>query len=795
MRPWVPPYGIPMTEPISTPADPRAARARFGRRLALRLWLLSVGFWWALGIPFSAAWWLLNDLQLRWVLICYAWEVPVIGWGGAVLVPWLIWRRVSSRVAAGDQGAERALARFPRTVAWSIFITGCVGYSLGAIQIAIITRLPALETFKIILQGPVLSSLFAVAGSLFVQSEFQRRAVELALPLHPRPLGRTLREQVATIAIVLVLAVSLPLIMLGLTREQSALERERGALLLQAITEGVRDGTAVPDLSSFGPHTFVRVVDRATGLIRIGPEAGAPIDTLGLDHTGRIMTSTAGWLTSRNGHHQVVAYFPIALPGDPGVVLVAISPLSDYGAPLWRATGLALFVLLCSLAVAVPVARRLAGSVAGPLEEIRDAATRMAEGAQEVGPAARHGLDELVQLGLAFDRMAERVSADEAQLREAYLRLQGAQGDLLQAEKLATVGRLVSGVAHELNNPLQAILGLTEEMLADPAAIDPEVLKTLHQQAHRTRTIVRDLLAAGRSSAAIRERLDPAAVVHDVAVGMRHVLQRTESRLEVSATPGLMVIEGDRAGLEQVLVVLVTNGAESAGAGGVVTLTARPEGDHAFFSVDDTGPGIPPEILPRIFEPFFTTKRDGTIRGTGLGLYVALGLVETLGGNIKACRSPKGGARFEVRVPLVPEPAAIIPAQAPVANVDLAGKRALVVDDEASIRSVIARWLRTHGWTVTEAATGDDALTTLLAAPTGGFDLILTDLRMPGMSGGELLTKLSVLRPDLYQAAVVMTGDTTEPESAAFLARNERPILVKPFNFQELEALLGGAGN
>jgi signal transduction histidine kinase len=777
---------------VSTPPslDPQTARARFGRRLALRLWLLSLGFWWGLGIPFSAAWWLLNELQLKWVLICYAWEVPVIGWGGAVLVPWLLWRRTSARLQAGVPGAETALARFPRKVAWSIFLTGCVGYSLGAIQIALITGLPALETFKIILQGPVLSSLFAVTGSLFVQAEFQRGAVEMALPLH-QPMGRTLRQQVAMIAIVLVLAVSLPLIMLGLTREQSAIERERGASLLQAITEGVREGVAVPDLSGFGPHTFVRVVDRATGIIRLGPEAGARIDTLGLDQTGRIMTGPAGWYSSRNERHQVVAHLPIALPGDPGVVLVAVSPLADYGAPLWRATALAVAVLLGALGVAVPVARRLAGSVAGPLEEIRDAATRMAEGVQEVAPAARPGLDELVQLGLAFDRMAERVSADEAQLREAYQRLQGAQGNLLQAEKLATVGRLVSGVAHELNNPLQAILGLTEEMLADPKAIDTETLKTLHQQAHRTRTIVRDLLAAGRSSAAIRERLDPAAVVHDVAVGSRHVLKRTETRLAVSATPGAMLIEGDRAGLEQVLVVLVTNAAEAAGAGGEVTLAVRPEGHSAFFTVDDSGPGIPPEILPRIFEPFFTTKHEGPVRGTGLGLYVALGLVDSLGGTIKAARSPRGGTRFEVRVPLLPDPTTIAPAAPPLADTAVSGKRALVVDDEASIRGVVARLLRTHGWTVDEAPTGDDALTALLAAPSEGYDLVLTDLRMPGMSGGELLTKLSLLRPDLFQVAVVMTGDISDPESAAFLARNERPVLVKPFNLKELEALIG----
>src|SRR5688572_17818542 len=144
-----------MTSPATTPLDPRGARDRFGRRLALRLWFLSMAFWWALGIPFSWAWWLVNDFQLRWVLICYGWEVPVIGWSGAALLPWWLWRRLSARLEQGDPTAKAALARFPQTVGVAIFATSCVGYFLGAVQIHLITALPLLETFKIIVQGPV----------------------------------------------------------------------------------------------------------------------------------------------------------------------------------------------------------------------------------------------------------------------------------------------------------------------------------------------------------------------------------------------------------------------------------------------------------------------------------------------------------------------------------------------------------------------------------------------------------------------------------------------------------------
>lgn len=778
-----------------TPAEARTARGQFGRRLALRLWFLSIAFWWVLGIPFSTAWWLLNDLQLKWVFICYGWEVPVIGWSGAVLVPWWIWTRLSARLDRGDPGAEADLARVPATVGIAIFTTSCVGYLLGAIQISIITALPPLETFKVILQGPVLGALFAVSGALLADAELQRLSNVMALPLHHQRVGRTLRRQVAAVAITLVLTVALPLIMLGLAREQSALERERGALLLEALKDGVRNGTPTPDLSSFGDETVARVVDRATGIIKVGPDAGASIDTLGLDHTGEIMTGRAGWLPSRNVRHQVVAYLPIALANDPGVVLLATSPLADYGAPLWGATALALAVLLGALLAAVPVARRLAAGVVEPLARIREAAGRMAEGEVDLPPAARPGLDELVQLGIDFDRMAERVKHDEEQLRDAYRKLEGTQQHLLQAERLAAVGRMVSGVAHELNNPLQAILALTEEILTggNVPTEHRQSLETLHQQALRTRAIVKDLLAAGRAPTGRREHLDVVRVAQDVVRGLRPALQRLGAAVTVAGNLESRYIDGDRSALEQVIVNLVTNGAESAGDGGSVRLEVGGDGASVAIVVEDSGPGIPPEVLPRIFEPFYTTKRDGSVRGTGLGLYVALGLVESLGGSIRAGVSGSGGGRFDVRLPMAPPPRTMNTPVPELSTPLVEGRRALVIDDESAIRDVLRRWLRQRGWSVEEAGNGEEALATLTAAPRNGFHLILSDLRMPGMTGSELLTQLATLRPDLFARVIVMTGDSADPESASFLAGTSRPTLLKPFDFDELAALIDPA--
>lgn len=166
--------------PADPASPPRAPRPRLtpGASLALQLWLTSMLCWWVIGVPLSRLWWLVTASQLRWILICYAWEVPALGWSGAVLLPFLGFRRLQRRLEAGDPTVGRDLTRFPLRVALLVIGTSSLGYLLGAIQLDYFTHLPDLEFAKITVQGPVLGGLFAVAAYLMAE-----RAVErLGLP-------------------------------------------------------------------------------------------------------------------------------------------------------------------------------------------------------------------------------------------------------------------------------------------------------------------------------------------------------------------------------------------------------------------------------------------------------------------------------------------------------------------------------------------------------------------------------------------------------------------------------------
>jgi signal transduction histidine kinase len=223
---------------------------------------------------------------------------------------------------------------------------------------------------------------------------------------------------------------------------------------------------------------------------------------------------------------------------------------------------------------------------------------------------------------------------------------------LQQPEKLAAIGQFVSSIAHELNNPLAAILLFAEDLLeVDRPDEEREALAIIAQQARRSRSIVRDLLAFVRSRDIVRTEVCPQTLLDQIsrtlhpqldALGVRHVVEVT----------ALERIHVDAAGIEQVVTNLVMNAAQAMGPGGIVWTRAYPESTGYAIEVADSGPGIPADILPKIFEPFFTTKALG--QGTGLGLAVSLGIVQQHGGTITACNrdaSEGGGARFVVRVP------------------------------------------------------------------------------------------------------------------------------------------------
>jgi CheY-like chemotaxis protein len=250
----------------------------------------------------------------------------------------------------------------------------------------------------------------------------------------------------------------------------------------------------------------------------------------------------------------------------------------------------------------------------------------------------------------------------------------------------------------------------------------------------------------------------------------------------------------DRVAIGQVLTNLVVNALQAA-PGGTVRVHAAADGETLRVVVEDEGDGIPLDVLPRVFEPFFTTKPVGL--GTGLGLSVSLGIAEHHGGTLRAeNRHDGGGARMTLTLPLVaaPAPLEVIPdAPTEVTLGDRAGRRVLVVDDEPAIRRALARYFARRGWQVDEAGNGQDALERLLApdpADRTEYDLVVSDLRMPGVSGADLHDRLAIERSDLLDRLVFSTGDLVSHDAAAFVARTQCAVLEKPFQFATLDALI-----
>jgi PAS domain S-box-containing protein len=229
---------------------------------------------------------------------------------------------------------------------------------------------------------------------------------------------------------------------------------------------------------------------------------------------------------------------------------------------------------------------------------------------------------------------------------------------LRQSERLAALGELVSGVAHELNNPLSAILLFAEDLLAHERRADErEALGIIAQQARRSRSIVRDLLSFARTRDAVREPVESCPFFAQLTRGLEPQLAELSVTLHTTIDAGPTLVPIDRTGVEQVVTNLVMNAAQATGSGGNVWLRATRDAQHFLIDVRDDGPGIPGDVLPRIFEPFFTTKPTG--QGTGLGLSVSRGVVQQHGGWIEVRnRDGQGetGAQFTVRIPLSTQP-------------------------------------------------------------------------------------------------------------------------------------------
>lgn len=359
---------------------------------------------------------------------------------------------------------------------------------------------------------------------------------------------------------------------------------------------------------------------------------------------------------------------------------------------------------------------------------------------------------------------------------------------LMESDRLAAVGELVAGVAHEVNNPLSSISAFAQLLLRDDTlnAQQRESIEVIRAETTRASQVVKDLLAFARRSEPQRTPLDINAVVARSLRMRQYQFDETGVRVESELADDLPAVMGDPRQLQQVCLNLLTNAIQAMSSGGMLRVRSARVGDKVHLEVTDSGPGIPAEVRPHIFEPFFTTKKEG--EGTGLGLSVSYGIVAAHGGTIELVESGSHGSTFRVALP-----AEDLPLDAPESVRDaivatklrspIAGIRLLFVDDEPALRTGMEAYGELRGFTVLTAADGSSALETTRNV---SVDAIVCDLRMPGMDGVAFHEQLRQERPGLAARTVFITGDVVASvASRGSIAR--QPVLTKPFVFDRIE--------
>ena len=377
------------------------------------------------------------------------------------------------------------------------------------------------------------------------------------------------------------------------------------------------------------------------------------------------------------------------------------------------------------------------------------------------------------------------------------------QLQLAQRNKMEAIGQLAGGVAHDFNNLLTAIRLRADELLISHPLGDPayDNLSEIKETVLRAADVVRQLLTFSRKATLQREVLDLAETLINFELLLRRLL-REDVRLETSHGRNLPQVKVDKAQLENAVMNLVVNARDAlrARGGGCIRLrTARLSGaeaaalgyggtelsELALIEIADDGPGIPPEVIGNIFEPFFTTKPAG--EGTGLGLATVYGVVKQADGWITVLSPPGQGAIFRIFLPAFTPPLSVAPPPPPKPRAparDLSGVgRILLVEDEALVRGIAARLLRTRGYEVIEACDGEEALD-LAKVHAGRIDLMISDVIMPGIDGPTLL---KAARPYLGAAPVMFISGYAEAEFSDLLeGETGVSFLAKPLDITTL---------
>ncbi len=421
----------------------------------------------------------------------------------------------------------------------------------------------------------------------------------------------------------------------------------------------------------------------------------------------------------------------------------------------------------------------------------------------EIQECRKDGSQFWAELRAAFIRDEEGrpvgimgVTRDISERRQAEAEKQKLEAQLLQSQKLESVGRLAGGIAHEFNNMLTPILGYGDMLIHDLGANDPS--RPMAQQivvcARRCRDLVSQLLAFARKQTLEIKPVDLNEVISSFTRMLRRAL-REDIVLEPVLSPSASQILGDRAQIEQVILNLAVNAQDAMPHGGTLRIeTAEVSfggeawgdedvkvGPYVMLLMSDTGQGMDQETVRRVFDPFFTTREVG--KGTGLGLSTVYGIVKQHGGHIRVVSEPGRGSQFHLYFPKPQE--SLLPAK-PMGDDGTLGfgtETVLIVEDEDQVRDLAVRILKRQGYRVLQAQDGLAALE-ILEAHEGPLDLLLTDVVLPNMSGMELWQRLHGRRHDLK--VIFMSGYPVDVVGDHGVLDGGVPYLQKPFSIRSL---------
>jgi signal transduction histidine kinase/CheY-like chemotaxis protein len=430
----------------------------------------------------------------------------------------------------------------------------------------------------------------------------------------------------------------------------------------------------------------------------------------------------------------------------------------------------------------VQATRRITGGDLTSLVEVRSR--------DEIGDLAVSFNQMTVELKRSLDTLEEYNASLEIKVQDRTRELEATQNQLIQAEKLSALGQLVSGVAHELNNPLSGILGYSQLLLR--GSIDGQARKGLERiegEAHRCKKTVQNLQVFARKHQPQKKSVSIHAILESTLELRAYQLNVNDIQIVRKYDENLPRTLADFHQLQQVFLNLIINAHQAMGGvpQGVLTVETCRDGNQIQVSIGDNGPGIPPDIQSKIFDPFFTTKEVG--QGTGLGLSICFGILKAHRGDIRLESAP-GRTVFHVELPILEEAGERPHRLKPAASASVTrngGAAILVVDDEKTVAEVLTEALAMDGHRVDTATNGVAALERIAA---NGYDLIISDLKMPGMGGEEFYRQVRERDSGLAGRIIFSTGDVASLETQRFLDRTGNPYLQKPFEISVIRGLV-----